>query len=479
MTGPDDQRVLVQQVRREILERERGRPGSSVEPPIRIMARIVTELERACADLHLDPEAVRLEIVNRTIGDVDLRRVTECEGAPGGPGDYRLLADELGIALPGEELNGTTASGTTYRWLRDQMTEAERQLLATGYDPRIYDVQGVGNLVLREWLAADMAPWGLDVSAANVALGLGATDCIDKVLRGFAYLAPVRSEAPGAVLFAAPGFNIPELQASSYGYRLHSVRTRPEDDFKLTAELLAQELEEGPDITVVYLTITSNPTTFAYTPEQLQAITAVLRRVRDEGRRVHVVADLAYIGTGPPAADRARMQALSADPVLADRIIYVSSLSKTHTLTGERFGWVTFGDAAFATAMGASWTNSIGCLPGEWQLRFMAYHRLFRQHPGLVAKIRSLYALRRTRLREQLQQLDEQHHLFDRIYPDDDATIYSWCKLREGEDCFSVFETTGIAGIPGSTFGYTDQYVRFSVGLLPIATDRRSAALPG
>ena len=471
MSDLDEQRLLVRQARNELLEKQRGRLESSVEPPIRVMARIVAELERECADRDLDPEAIRLEIVNRTIGDVDVRRITECEGEPGGPQDYRLLADELGIALPGEDLNGTTATGDAYRWLRGQMLEAERELLAAGYDPRVYDIRGVGNPVLRDRLAADMAPWGLDVSGAHVALGLGATDCVDKTLRGLAHLAAVRSEAPGAVLFAAPGFNIPELQAAAYGYRLHAVRTRPEDDFKLTAPLLARQLAENPDITVVYLTVTNNPTTFAYAPDELSAITAALREAPGERRRLHVVADLAYVGTGPPAEDRARMRALTAEPALADRMTYVSSWSKTHTLTGERFGWATFGDAAFATAMGASWTNSVGSLPGEWQLRFMAYHRLFREYPGLVEKVRALYRLRRSRLRQQLRHFDEAHHLFEHVYPDDDATIYTWTKLRKGEDCFSVLEATGIAGIPGSTFGYSDDYVRFSVGFLPVANE--------
>lgn len=462
-----DQRRLVRQARGELLEDERGRLETSVEPPIRVMARIVAALERQCVDRRLDPDAIRLEIVNRTIGDVDVRRITECVDEPGGPEDYRLLADELGIALPGEEVSGTTASGRTYYWLREQMLEAERELLAAGYDPRIYDVRGVGNPVLRDLLAADMAEWGLDVSGAHVALGLGATDCVDKALRGLALLAAARSEPPGAVLLAAPGFNVPETQASSYGYRLHSVPTRPEDDFKLTAPLLERHLAENPEISVAYLMVTNNPTAFAYTPDELAAITAVLRD-QAAGRRLHVLADLAYIGTGSPADDRARMRALTGEPALADRVIYVSSLSKTHTLTGERFGWATFGDAGFAAAMGASWTNSVGCLPGEWQLRFMAYHRLFRENPALAEKIRSLYRLRRSQLHKQLLELDEEHGLFERVYLDDDATIYNWSKLRQGEDCLSVLAKTGIAGIAGSTFGFSDDYVRFAVGYLPV-----------
>lgn len=470
-TDLDGQRLLVRQARKEMLQSHRSRLETSTEPPIRVMARIVQELEQECAERHFDQAAVRSEIVNRTIGDVNLRLITECEGEEGGPGDFRLLADELGVAMPGENLNGYTASGVVYQWLRDQMLDAERQLMAAGYDPRIYDISGVGNPVLRGRLAEDMQQWGLAVSAQHVALGLGATDCLDKILRGLAYLAYRGSRPPGAILFAAPGFNMPELQAVSYGYRLHTVPTRAEDGFKLTDSLLSRNLEQNPDINIVYLTVTNNPTAFAYSPEELSAILTVIRRFASQGRRVFVLADLAYVGTGPPLEDQARMRSLTSEADVAGQMIYVSSFSKTHTLTGERFGWATFGDTEFARDMGSSWVNSVATLPGEWQLRFMAYHTLFRQNPRLIEKIRDLYRLRRDRLRRQLERFDEEHHLFECIYLDDDATIYNWSRLRAGEDCFSVLEKTGIAGIPGSTFGYSPDYIRFSVGISPVAMD--------
>jgi aspartate/methionine/tyrosine aminotransferase len=294
---------------------------------------------------------------------------------------------------------------------------------------------------------------------------------MDKVLRGLAASARLSSRPAGAVLLPAPGFNVVESQAAANGYRVHPVRTRAEDRFKLTAAHLDQALREHADITLVYLIVTSNPATFAYRVEELRDLVAVLRRWREHGRTVYLMVDLAYVGTGIPADDEARMRALSSATDVAEQLIYVSSLSKTHTLTGERFGWVTFGDAGLAARLTGSWINSVASMPGEWQLRFMAYHRLFRENPHLITKIRSLYALRRTRLRAQLAQLDQRFGLFERIFADDDATIYNWSELRAGEDCFSVLQKTGIAGIPGSTFNYSDRYVRFSVGILPVVTD--------
>jgi len=462
-----EQRATLQRLRREIIQRHRPHIYEGAGP-IRVMARVVAELEQACRQHQIAEEIIKSEIVNRTIGDVNLRLVTECEGAAGGAGDYRMLADELGIALPGEQLPGYIATGATYLWLREQALECERLLLQSGYDPRIYDIYGVGNLVLRGWLAQEMRQWGLNVPAEQVLLSLGAMDGIDKTLRGLAYMYRFTQQIHDyAILLPEPGFNVPEWQARSCGYRLHTFQTLPEHRFKLTGPQLDQILRENSDIRVLYLTISNNPTTFSYTPEELNALHAVLRRYRQQGRTIHMIADLAYIGTGQPADDSVRM-ATFADANIMHSTIFVSSFSKTHTLTGERFGWVTCGDPAIATTISASWTNTMASLPGEWQIRFMAYYRLLQSRPWLSEKLRNFYRMRRQQLIARLNRLNTETSLFAQVYVDDDATVYNWSKLSAGEDAFSLFEKTGIAGVPGSGFGYTDEYIRFSIGVIPI-----------
>ncbi|PZW22909.1 aspartate/methionine/tyrosine aminotransferase [Thermosporothrix hazakensis] len=463
-----DQYAILRQLRSQLIAHYRpllqDGPG-----PIRIMARIVTELEQACRKQHISEEVIQAEIVNRTIGDINLRLVTECEGEPGGSGDYRLLADELGVALPGETLPcGYTATGETYLWLRNQMMECERLLLEHNFDPRIYDIYGTGNPLLRSWLARDMQTlWGLPVSYEQLYLSLGAMDGIDKVLRGLALTYRSQDSSGYGILFPEPGFGVPEWQARSYGYELYRIQTREENRFKLSAAELDQALQAHPDIKLVYLTISNNPTAFAFNADELNALHAVLRRYRSQGRDILILADLAYIGTAPPQEDQARMATFIPEDIL-QHTIFVSSLSKTNTLTGERFGWVTAGSKQLANAIAACWTNSTASLPGEWQLRYMAYYRLIQERPWLNEKLRRFYRLRRRRFIEQLETINQQQRLFEAIYLDDDATVYNWSKFAPGEDAFSFFEKTGIAGVPGSGFGYTDQYVRFSIGFLPV-----------
>lgn len=463
---PQGQRTVLRQLRKELITHYRPilQQGAG---PIRVMARLVSELEGRCRELHIAPEIMRSEIMNRTIGDVNLRLITECEGESGGPGDYRMLAEEIGIALPGEEFHGYVAPGETYLWLRDQMQQIERELLQRGLDLRIYDLQALGNPLLRTTLTKYVHQWGISASPEQVYPSLGALDCIDKVLRGLAYVSRETQQLPIGMLCPEPGFGTPEWQAISYGYTLHRFSASAATHFKLTPQQLDEQLRQFPDIRVFYLTVASNPTTFAYTPDELNALYAVLRSYWQAGREVLILADLAYIGTGPVADDQARM-ATFATPDVWHHTILAHTLSKSHSLTGDRFGWATIGNLQLGAAIAPAWANSIASLPADWQLRFMAYLKLIEERPWLVEKMRAFYRFRRKRLARQLHQIDAAQHLFAQVYLGDEATVYNWSRLKPGEDAFSLFEKTGIAGVPGSGFGYTDDFVRFSIGVIPI-----------
>jgi aspartate/methionine/tyrosine aminotransferase len=424
------------------------------------MAGMVKELETTCRERGYPAEILATEVVNRTIGDVDLRRVSATEDGP----EYVSLADDLGIALPGEVVDGYHATGETYRWIRERMLDFERMLLARHFDLRMYDVPATGNPLLREMLHDyALRAWGFSLPVGQIYLSLGALDGLDKFFRGLAVARRIDG-ASAAVAFPAPSFNVPEWQAQSYGLRLHRLMTRAEDAFKITPAMLRGALAEAPDLCALYLTVSNNPTAFAYTPAELSALFDVLVAAPTD---VLMVADLAYIGTGDPAEDRARMQAFNRPEVLR-RAVLVNSFSKTHTLTGDRCGWVGFGDPALAASVGPGWTNSTATLPADWQLRYMASIQLFTERPEIGERIRMLYAHRRARLVRQLERIQAQQGLFARVNMDDGGTVYNWSQLCPEEDVFSLFRKTGIAGVPGGGFGYSDDYVRFSVGCIPV-----------
>jgi aspartate/methionine/tyrosine aminotransferase len=445
-------------LRAQVCERYRPEVARGAAP-IRVMARMVAEAQAEAGRQGLPRAAIAAGIVNRTIGDVNLRQVSaEDDGA-----EFATLADDMGLALPGEVIAGVTATGATYRWIHEQMLEVERELLARGWDLRMYDLPATGNPLLRELLATyERERFGVTLDPALIHLSLGSLDGLDKFWRGYAFAMRQRGITDTAVIFPAPSFNVPEWQARSLGLRLHRLVTRAEDHFKVTPAMLRAALDEAPDVRAFYLTVANNPTAFAYGYDELRALFDVLR-----DRETLVVADLAYIGTAEPDEDRRRMAAF-VDAGILPRTMLAHSFSKTHTLTGDRCGWVGFSDPELAAAVGVAWANTIATLPADWQLHYTAQVRLFRAHPELEERIRALYRHRRARLVAQLNHLNTAHHLFAQVNLDDGGTVYNWSQLRPGEDVFSLFQATGIAGVPGSAFGYSDDYVRLSIGCVPV-----------
>jgi aspartate/methionine/tyrosine aminotransferase len=455
-----DLRLTIARMRTEACEHARVelKEGSA---PIRVMARMVADLETACRQQNIPDNLIAGEIVNRTIGDVDLRRVSPTEDGP----EFITLADDMGLALPGEVIGGRRSTGETYHWIREHMMDFERQLLKRHFDLRMYDISGTGNPILREMLSSYAhSQWKCPLPPEQIYLSLGALDGLDKFFRGFAFARKSAGHNQTAVIFPAPSFNVPEWQAISLGFRLHRLYTRPEDHFKVTPPMLGSALDEYPDIAAMYLTVSNNPTAFAYTPDELGSLCKVVTQADQD---ITIVADLAYIGTGVPDEDQARMLRFLSPQVL-QRCVFVSSFSKTYTLTGDRCGWVGFGEPALAKAVGVGWTNTTASLPADWQLRYMANVALIQERPELGHRIRALYAHRRNRLVRQLIQMNERYNLFAVVNLDDGGTVYNWSQLHPGSDAFTLFGQTGIAGVPGSGFGYSDDFIRLSVGCIPV-----------
>ena len=458
----DEQAALVRELRRETVERYRVIFATATSP-IRVMARMVNEVQSAARKAGISPQVMAREVVNRTIGDVNVRMITEKIGGV----DYSTIGEDLGLILPGEEIAGRISTGETHTLLNDREDEIERRLLFDyGWDMRVYDVFGVGNPYLRELLARRFTEaWGVPVSSDQTFISVGALDALYKCILSLGYHFKKKYGKPCAFAFPSPGFAVVNWQVEMAGVKLLNIKTSEVSNFTLTYEQMKRALAEDPELRILYLTVSNNPTAFSYGPEEIKAL---YRAIEEDGRELAVLADLAYIGTGIEEEDKARMAAFNT-PEILNRTLFINSLSKVYTLTGDRCGWVSFQNAEWADLLRATWNNTTAGLPAEWQLRFTAYIEWFDEHPEIQEKIKDLYRLRREHFRAQLRELNDEHKLFDEIGLDDHTTIYNWSKLKPGEDALSLFEKTGVAGVSGSAFGYNDSYVRFSVGFIPIS----------
>jgi aspartate/methionine/tyrosine aminotransferase len=441
----------------------RWRPAFQVATsPIRMMARMVREVQDEARKLGISEEIISQEIVNRTIGDVNVRLITEkIDGV-----DYSTIGEDLGLIIPGERIAGRVSDGRIHTELNRREDAIERRLLEEyNWDMRVYDVYGVGNPYLRKLLAERFTrDWGIPVTPETTFISIGALDALYKSILALTYHFRKKYGAAPAFAFPAPGFAVVNWQVEMSGCRLTSLKTSDESNFTLTYEQVKEALAADPHLRFIYLTVSNNPTAFSYSPEKIRE---VYRAIEEDGRELAVLADLAYMGTGDPEEDRARMAAFNTPEIIA-RTLFINSLSKVYTLTGDRCGWVSTPNAEWAELLRVPWNNCTAGLPAEWQLRFTAYVEWFEEHPEIGEKIRGLYHLRREHLRAQLNELNLELDLFEEVGLDDRTTIYNWSKLREGEDALSLFEKTGIAGVSGSAFGYDDRYIRLSVGFIPI-----------
>lgn len=427
-------------------------------PSIRGMARLVKEAEmlikEECLRLGLTPSeteiVVKSNIIDRTIGDVDVRGIKEQ--------DFEDLIELLGIAIPGEKID----LGKQYELHHKKKQKIELMLLHEyNIDLRLYDIHGVGNSVLREELKQKMLKeYNLSIPIEQIFLCIGGMHGMDRVIRMLRKFF-LEKGIECVFGFPTPGFAVAKWQAETAGIKVHLIETTENENYKITSSQLESLFQEQPQLKVLYLTITNNPTSYSYQPIELERILRVLSNYPD----IVILADLAYIGTGEPDVDLARIQAFQ-DIGVIEQTIFVSSLSKTHTLTGDRFGWVSFGSRGLAEFMYPGWNNFSAGLPREWQLSFMAYLDLFNNNPDIVVRIRDLYSLRRKKFIDDLHVLNNTFRLFEEIGHDEGGGIYNWCKFVEGEDVFSLFLKTGIAGVPGTAFGYSGKYVRFSVGMV-------------
>jgi aspartate/methionine/tyrosine aminotransferase len=466
----DEEVAFVRRLRHEAAHRCRV-VFQTTASPIRTMARMMSEVQAAAREAGISPRVLQRELVNRTIGDVNVRAITENVGGV----DYSTIGEDLGIILPGEEIavrgpDGHPAhrisDGAVHTELNRREEEIELRLLRDyGWDIRVYDVFGVGNPLLREKLAARFEKaWGIHVTPERTFISIGALDGLYKSILSLSYHFKKKHGKPSSFAFPAPGFASVNWHVQMAGMKLTILHTTAQANFKLDYQEMKQALDDDPELRFLYLTVSNNPTAFSYSPQEIEE---VYRAIIEDGREFAVLADLAYIGTGPDDADAARMAAFNK-PEILQRTVFVSSLSKVFTLTGDRCGWVSFQNHDWEDIMKVAWNNTTAGLPAEWQLRFTALIEWFDEHPAIQEKIKALYDLRREDLRQELQALNEQFDLFEVIGMDDHATIYNWSKLKPGEDALSLFEKTGIAGIPGSAFGYDDQYIRFSVGFIPV-----------
>lgn len=164
---------------------------------------------------------------------------------------------------------------------------------------------------------------GIEVPASQVTISAGGKQAIFHAL--------MATLDPGdEVLIPAPWWvSYPEIVRFA-GAEVAKLETDAAGGFRITADQL--ETAITPKTRWLLLNSPGNPTGATYPAEELQAIGEVLRR----HPRVLVMSDDIY---APIRYDGGRHATLAVEcPDLADRVLTVSGVSKSHAMTGFRIG---------------------------------------------------------------------------------------------------------------------------------------------
>lgn len=119
------------------------------------------------------------------------------------------------------------------------------------------------------------------------------------------------------------------------------VETRFEDRYCLTPDALRQALT--PKTRMIILCSPNNPTGSVYSPEEMEALVAVLRDFPE----VYILADEIYNELNYKPANVLTFANFSD---LDERLIIINGVSKAYAMTGYRIGWLLSKNKAFITA---------------------------------------------------------------------------------------------------------------------------------
>ncbi|MBL0926083.1 MAG: pyridoxal phosphate-dependent aminotransferase [Phycisphaerales bacterium] len=157
---------------------------------------------------------------------------------------------------------------------------------------------------------------------------------------------PAPGEAPWDVLLPVPAWVSYAPQAELAGGRVVELATTPEAGFKISPEQLSRAIT--PRSRVLVLNSPSNPCGTMYSPDELRALGRV---VADAAGSVSpdlvVLSDEIYekivLGADPHFS-------IGSMPEIAERVVTVNGLSKSHAMTGWRVGYAA-GSGVFGRAV--------------------------------------------------------------------------------------------------------------------------------
>ncbi len=304
------------------------------------------------------------------------------------------------------------------------------------------DVDGVPKLrqAIADWHAVTT---GQQVSPDQVVVAAGAQNAL--------YSSMQMLVGPGdEVITPDPCYSTYEAVVGSTGATLVTVPLLPEQGFHLDLDALAAAIT--PRTRVILINSPHNPTGAAMRRTEVEAVAALAQR-----HDLWLVSDEVYAALSfeAPHVSPASL------PGMAERTVVVSSLSKSHAMTGWRVGWA-IGPLALAQHLHNLYLCMLYGSPGFIQEAAVA---AIRQASGEVDVMRATYRRRRDLVAPWLDRLPG---LRCRL-PDGGMFCMADCRdsgLSSQDFALRLLEEERVAILPGDGFGkQAEGFLRISLGL--------------
>ncbi|AWZ18857.1 aspartate aminotransferase, putative [Roseovarius sp. TM1035] len=257
------------------------------------------------------------------------------------------------------------------------------------------------------------------------------------------------AEEGAEVLVGDPMYATYEGVIRATGAAMVPVPLRPENGFRMAAADVAARIT--PRTRAILLTTPHNPTGAILTREDIAALGQLavehdLWIISDE-----VYEDLVFEGS--------EFVSPLSDPDLAERVVAVSSISKSHAAPGFRSGWCVGSLEFTANLLALSETMLFGNQPFIADMTEQAV----REGSDVAAGMRQRFAARAELLAARLER-----ETALRVHRPE-AGMFAMVDIAatglDGESyAFDLLEKTGVAVMPGASFGKTlDTWVRLAL----------------
>lgn len=248
------------------------------------------------------------------------------------------------------------------------------------------------------------------------------------------------------VLIPTPTFNIYSADAIINGAKPVEIDTSS-NNFKLSPEMLSQELTDHPRAKAVVLVYPSNPSGTNYSPEELQKFADILRDKPIFVLSDEIYSELLYEGQHHSIAE-----------YLPEQTILCNGVSKSYAMTGWRIGYV----CAKPDIMNEIYKVHQFIMTALPDVTQDAAAEAIRNGQADIAAMRAQYIKRHDYIKQELTKMGFE-------CTDPEGAFYVWAKIppfleQDGKKLiYDLVDRAKVAVSAGSFFGPAcDNYLRFS-----------------